>query len=34
MCEMDSVVRLAGFREHHAPEFLFLLTLEGKKKKN
>lgn len=33
MCEIDPVLRLAGFMEPRLPEFLFLLTLEGKNKK-
>lgn len=33
MCEIGSVLRLAGFIEHHLPEFLFLLALEGINKK-
>lgn len=32
MCEIDSVLRLAGFMEHQLPEFPFPLTLERKKK--
>lgn len=33
MCEIDSVLRLAGFMEHQLPEFPFPLTLEWKNKK-
>lgn len=32
MCEIDWVLRLAWFIGHQLPEFLFLLTLEGKNK--